>query len=226
MSLKITLEVDGQTEQQLAPLVSRWVVPPPEQPNSQEVVPPTHLNNVYSDNSALRQKIQQLVAQNQLLQAQLNDRQQRFACAPEGQKQLPSTGSRSYKRSSQKSTRSEYREIDSAAPPLPVQYRTARSSRLGRSLGQLSIWLRHQAKSRWKGLLLFLLLCAGMYGALSISSKFIGQAPPEFAGEEPGEAIDPASGEGPKTEQPALPPLPPTSKAGSHPPPPPAFEQP
>ena len=230
MSLKITVEVDGQTEQQLAPLVSQWAL----RSSSEQVAGPAlahppfaspSIGYCYSDNSALlQQQIQQLVAQNQLLQAQLS--QQRLIEAASGDRLLSQKSSSP----AQLPAAQSERESSSAVPLLPIQYRTARRSRFGRSLGLLMLWLWHSASARWKGLLLFCVLCAGAYGALDLTSKLAERTPaPEFAGEGPGEAISPEGSKTKKSDPKAaeqLPPMPPSSKAGSHPPPPPAFEQP
>ena len=227
MSLKITVEVDGQTEQQLAPLVSQWAL----RSSSEQVAGPAlahppfaspSIGYCYSDNSALlQQQIQQLVAQNQLLQAQLS--QQRLIESAPGDRLLSQKSSSP----AQLPAAQSERESSSAVPLLPIQYRTARRSRFGRSLGPLMLRLWHSARVRWKGFLLFCLLSVGIYGALGLTSKLAEQTPaPEFTGEGPGEAISPTGSEAQETEPPAQSSTSPTSKAGSHPPPPPAFEQP
>ena len=104
------------------------------------------------------------------------------------------------------------------------------------------IWL---VTNEW--LLLFLLLCGGTYGVLTIAPWVSNQLwpPPEFvdsAKEGPGGTAEPeptdgggkegaerTSADSPAAETiPVTPQLPvlPTSKAGSHPSPPPAFQQP
>ena len=79
MSLKITIEVDGQTEQQLAPVIEQLAAYLPAHA-SPEMGSSTQAH--YHENAALlQQQIQQLVAQNQLLKAQSSYPQPRLAAA-------------------------------------------------------------------------------------------------------------------------------------------------
>jgi hypothetical protein len=235
MSLKITIEVDGQTEQQLAPVIGQFVARHPQGlgigANASEVNQPLSLAH---DNPALlQQQIQQLTAQNQLLQAQVNHSQRLLAGV------LPAALLSQAADSQQAVTASALTVSPSETPPLlPVRYQsdTRLRYRLRRSLvglpkrlWQALLWLALGREWLW----LFLLLCGGMYGTLSLAPRLADHLwpPPEFvdsAGDTPGETVTPE----PAPEQPEekapnpAPPASPTSKAGSHPPPPPAFQQP
>ena len=88
MALKITIEVDGQTEAQLAPVVGKLVAQSPgllagvDAQDSQPPHSPEHL--FYQENAAvLQQQIQQLIRQKQQLQLQLSGQQPRLAGVPE-----------------------------------------------------------------------------------------------------------------------------------------------
>jgi hypothetical protein len=236
MSLKITVEVDGQSEQQLAPLIAQWASRHPEwlglgaQQNAPEL---SASRDFYHENSALlQQQIQQLTAQNELLQAQVTHSQRLLAGVPQAKALLPAA------LDSQRAASSvAVSPFSKEAPPLlPVQYQLRRGEilvyrlkRLPAQLWQSLVWLT--LGREW--LLLFLLLCGGLYGALSIAPKLADQIWPEP------EFVDSADG-GPgaaKTTAPATErktadqaeekklPTSPSSKAGSHPPPPPAFRQ-
>ena len=82
MSLKITVEVDGQTEQQIAPVVAPFVArlamrhPEWTQVDKQGRSPgQVQVRDFHHDNSALlQQHIQQLTAQNKLLQQQVSQK--------------------------------------------------------------------------------------------------------------------------------------------------------
>ena len=244
MSLKVTFEVDGQTEQQIAPVVAQWVARHPEWigDGAQEPAPAQpQARDFRHDNAALlQQHIQQLTAQNKLLQQQVSYSQRLLAGAAKPKAMLPpAADSKQVVRDSAVVTVSNGRDEQRAAPPLPAQYRTSRSTvvfqRLRRSLGRMPsrlwrslIWLCFG--NEW--LLIFLLLSGGTYGTLSIapvlSNKLWPQ--PEFVESDdgPGNAAEPigTSSEAKENAPATSPPASPTSKAGSHPAPPPAFQQP
>ena len=265
MSLKITVEVDGQTEQQLTPLIAQFVAAYPQLLGNQGIGTQgqaTQANapdlpqspDFYHDNSALlKQHIQQLMAQNQLLQQQVASTQQQLAGTPPAKalspsaaqaSQQPVTASAVTVPSGVPSGVSSVATGQSSAPLLPVQYRTRRRSlglyrikhsvvTLPARLWQALIWLAWGKE--W--LLLFVLLCGGFYGTLTLAPWLAERLwpPAEFvdsAGDAPGKAIEPEpEPETPAPEQTQENPMPaqpttPASKAGSHPPPPPAFQQP
>jgi hypothetical protein len=239
MSFKITIEVDGQTEQQLAPLLSRAVALNPE------LLAGTGLNRAevgfYADNSALlQQQNQQLIAQNQRLQAQVMDSQRLLAGSPPAQALV--TQAPVAARTVTAPVVPHRADAPTAPPLLPVQYRSDKITlkRIKRKLNRLPVrcwqgllWLTFGRK--W--LLVFLLLCGGMNGVLTLAPKLTDSLwpPPEFvdtAEENPGAATAPESSEE-KTPESSAEEAPkqtsstsPTSKAGSHPAPPPAFQQP
>jgi len=260
MSLKITVEVDGQTEQQLTPLIAQVVAAYPQLLGSQGQTTQAntpdlpHSPDFYHDNSALLQRhIQQLMAQNQLLQQQVASTQQLLAGTPPAKALLPSAAQASQQpvsasavtvSSGVSSGVPSGATGQSSAPLLPVQYRTRRSSlglyrirhsvvTLSARLWQALIWLAWGKE--W--LLLFFLLCGGFYGTWTLAPWLAERAwpPAEFvdsAGDAPGKVIQPEpEPETPAPEQMQENPMPaqpttPASKAGSHPPPPPAFQQP
>ena len=242
MSLKVTFEVDGQTEQQIAPVVARWVARHPEWigDGTQEPAPAQpQVRDFRHDNAALlQQHIQQLTAQNKLLQQQVSYSQRLLAGAAKPKAMLPPAADSKQVVTDSAVAVSDVKNEQSAVPPLPAQYRTNRSTvvfqRLGRSLGRMPsrlwrslIWLCFG--SEW--LLLFLLLSGGTYGILSVAPVLSNRLwpQPEFVESDdgPGDAAEPTDESveeenAPTSAQPA----PPTSKAGSHPAPPPAFQQP
>lgn len=245
MSLKVTFEVDGQTEQQIAPVVAQWVARHPGWIGAgiQEPAPPQpQARDFHHDNAALlQQHIQQLTAQNKLLQQQVSYSQWLLAGAAKPKAMLtPATDSKRVVTDSAVAV-SNGRNEQRAVPLLPAQYRTSKSTvvfrRLGRSLGRMPsrlwrslIWLCFG--SEW--LLIFLLLSGGTYGILSIAPMLSNKLwpSPEFVESDngPGDAAEPtdesteaeAEENAPASAQPTSP----TSKAGSHPAPPPAFQQP
>ena len=173
MSLKITIEVDGQTEQQLAPVIEQLAAylpahASPEMGSSAQ----TH----YHENAALlQQQIQQLVAQNQLLKAQSSPPQPRLAAAAStSNSAIPAP-------------------LDVQPPALPVQYqatprdrtryqlqRVARflGQRTGHRLWQAVVWLSFG--KTWLAVLL--LFGGGLYGTLKLAPKLADRlaSPPEF----------------------------------------------
>ena len=234
MSLKITVEVDGQSEQQLVPVMGQWVARHSEWLKAQNTVSaPTDASDFYRENAALlQQQIQQLMAQNKLLQQQVSQSQRLLGGAPQPYAlPLAEDAQRAIAASAVAPSYDE-----SEAPPLPMQYQLTqgevlreRFQRLAKQLParlwQTLIWLAFGKK--W--LLLLLLFCSGMSSAFILASRL--WPPPEFidsAGGSPGTVVTPepmpASPE-PEAIEPAQP-TSPTSKAGSHPPPPPAFQQP
>ena len=228
MSLKITIEVDGQTEQQLAPIVGQLAARYPDLLATENAQVPAATNpteqSFYHENAALlQQQIQQLVAQNQLLKAQSTPPQPRLAAAAStSNSAIPAP-------------------LDMQPPALPVQYQpTPRdrtryqlqraAQRLGQCLGAYS---RHFGKA-WLAVLL--LFGGGLYGTLKLAPKLADwlASPPEFVDtteSSPGDVVTPEPAN-PPASAPAdssptdssTPPSTPASKAGSHPPPPPAFQ--
>jgi hypothetical protein len=241
MSLKITVEVDGQSEQQLAPLLAQVVTCHPEWFGMDRPAKPPEPSSrdFYHDNSVLLlQLVQQLTAQNELLQAQVTHSQRLLAGVPPAKALSPAATDS--QRAGTASAVAAATASNEAPPLLPVQYQLNRgefslyrfkrlAEQLPARLWQTLIWLT--LGREW--LLLFLLMCGGMYGVLSIAPKLADLWPaPEFvdsAGSAPGDAVAPerrekkeASKESASSApQPALP----SSKAGTHPPPPPAFRQ-
>ena len=249
MSLKVTIELNGQTEQQLTPVIGQVLARYSSGVNAQEnTAEPTQSHRVYPDQSALlQQQIQQLVTQNQMLQVQLSQSQRRLASVPAAKAFLPAPeqSGRSPATSAGTLSRSAgTHQSKTGAPPLPAQYQTGSSKfvfgRIKRSLGKLPVWLWCKLVRLSFGqerLLVFLLLCGGLYGAWTIGFKLTEQfiAIPEFvesADDGPGDTAAPENGAGTEKDSPAdtappqTSPAPSTSKAGSHPPPPPAFEEP
>jgi hypothetical protein len=246
MSLKITVEVDGQSEQQLTPLLAQWAAHHPAwlglsvQKPADELAPS---RDFYYENPALlQQQIQQLIAQNQLLQEQVTHSQRLLAGGPQAKALLPAATD------SQRALTAPAVAAatgSSETPPLlPIQYQLRRgeilpdrlkrlAKQLPARLWQTLIWLT--LGREW--LLLFLLMCGGMYGALRVAPKLSDLwPPPEFvdsAGSAPGDTVTPerrkkeAVSKEPASKEPASKEPQPTSsssKAGSHPPPPPAFQ--
>ena len=254
MSLKITIEVDGQTEQQLAPLVSQLAARPPrwsgmadeDASNLSDDRPVTR-----DDSSALlQQHIQQLTAQNQQLQTLLSNSQRLLAGTPTAKalaQASDSTQPISDKGLAKDTSASS--SPPSEPPVLPMQYqmrhRHLAAWRMGRSLSKLpaQLWRTLRWRSpKTKRLLLFLLMCGFTYALLAEIPRLQEQfwPTPEFVdsnGSGPGDAAPAKSDSEPEVIQPNRPPAQtspssstspssPTSKAGSHPPPPPAFQQP
>lgn len=248
MSLKVTIEVNGQTEQQLTPVIGQVLARYSRGLDAQEnTAEPTQVHRVFPDQSALLQQVQQLVTQNQMLQVQLSQSQRLLAGAPAAKAFLLPAEQSVRSHAASKDTAShgvDTRDPKTTAPPLPAQYQTGRSTviagRIRRSLVKLPaqlwrslIWCSFGQE--W--LLVFLLLCGGLYGAWTIGFKLTQRfiAVPEFvesADDGPGDTAAPENAAGKVEEnptesaQPQSPPPSPTSKAGSHPPPPPAFEEP
>ena len=237
MSLKITIEVDGQTEQQLAPIIGQLAARYPGLLATENAQVPAATNpteqSFYHENAALlQQQIQQLVTQNQLLKAQSTPPQPRLAAAAStSNSAIPIP-------------------LDVQPPALPVQYqptprgrtryqlqRVARflGQRTGQRLWQAVVWLSF-GKAWLAGLLLF---GGGLYGTLKFAPKLADRlaSPPEFVDTTesgPGDVVTPEPADRPAAPSPeapassptdsSTPPPTPASKAGSHPPPPPAFQ--
>ena len=235
MSLKITVEVDGQSEQQLVPVMGQWVARHSDWLKAQgHVSAPTDASNFYHENTALlQQQIQQLMAQNKLLQQQVSQSQRLLAGAP--QPYALTQADDSQRAIAASAVAPSYDESE-APPLLPMQYQLTQGEvlrdrfqrlaiQLPTRLWQSLIWLTFGKK--W--LLLLLLLCSGVSSAFVLASRL--WPPPEFidsSGGSPGTVVTPEPmPESPEPEaiEPAQP-TSPTSKAGSHPPPPPAFQQP
>ena len=247
MSLKITVEVDGQTEQQLTPVIGQLVARHPEWLVTQKPAPEQpHSRDFYHDNSALlQQHIQQLTEQNKLLQAQVSYSQRLLEGVPQAKALLPRAAERAITAPAVSASPNE--KEPSAPPPLPTQYQSGSGDilyRIRRSLVEMParlwqalVWLAFGKE--W--LLLFLLLCGGTYGALTVAPKlahrlwpqpeFVDSAGVGSAESGPGDIATPEpensnqQEKAPPASKPTASPSP-TSKAGSHPPPPPAFEQP
>ena len=244
MSLKVTIEVNGQTEQQLTPVIGQVLARYSRGLDAQESnAEPTQMHRVYPDQSALLQQVQQLVTQNQMLQVQLSQSQRLLAGVPAAKAFLPTpkqTASSSDPSTVAVSHSADASEPRTTVPALPARYQTGRStlirSRLQRSPAQLwrsLVWLSFGQE--W--LLLLLLLGGGLYGAWAIGFNFAERfiVVPEFvesADDGPGDTAAPKNGasKADETSTDTAPsqssPASPTSKAGSHPPPPPAFEAP
>lgn len=249
MSLKITVELDGQTEQQIAPVVARWVANHPEwigvgADADDRRRSPAQLQGqpFHHDNSALlQQHIQRLANQNKLLQEQLSYSQRLLAGVPSA-KALPAAEQAKATGSTTERTQRAH-----PTPTLPVQYRHShRSGALyqiqrpfratARGCGRSLVWLWRQ--KGW--LLIFLLMSGMMYGVLAVAPIIADLLwkPPELV-ESPDSSPGNTANSEPPTETPEQsapptnqsgeaannPPIAPTSKAGSHPPPPPAFQQ-
>jgi hypothetical protein len=240
MSLKITIEVTGQTEQQLAPVVSQFVARHPEllgMGTQTRALGLDTAQDFYRDNSALlHQHIQELTAQNQRLQAQVTDSQRLLAGSPPVQACLPQAPVA--ERTVTAPVVSHRADAPTAPPLLPVQYRSGKTTlkRIKRKLSWLPV--RCWQGLLWrKWLLIFLLLGGAMNGVLTLAPKIADSLwpPPEFvdsAEESPGAVTAPEHSEE-KTPESSTEKAPkqtsstsPTSKAGSHPAPPPAFQQP
>ncbi|MEM9088664.1 MAG: hypothetical protein AAGC93_07960 [Cyanobacteria bacterium P01_F01_bin.53] len=201
MGLKITIEVDGQTEQQLAPVLNQWIV---------RGSPPLHHENPVP----LQGQIQQLMAENTHLQAQLSHRQKRLVAAPIPRAIAPA------------SQPSQSVEVSAVQPPLPNQYHPHRRAIVRR-------WFSRQVGglvSRLLGkrrLLIVLLIAAGTV-ALAPQMVELLWPPTEYAGESeggPGVVTEKTpSPEAVPAETVTGPPPGPASKAGSKSPPPPAFQ--
>jgi hypothetical protein len=234
MSLKITVEVDGQSEQQLAPLIAQWAARHPEwlgQSVQQSAPELSASRDFYHENSALlQQQIQQLMVRNQRLEAQVANSQRLLAGVPPAIA-LPSSEPSA-------STAGNALEAASQPPLLPERYQPSKGALLrhwlmqplqgtAHRLGRLVAWA-------WLGrqwLLIFLLLCGGMTSVLLIAPVISERLWPEFVESEeggPGATTAKPKGEDapkPDKKKDLAPPALPTSKAGSHPPPPPAFQQ-
>ena len=213
MTFKITIEVDGQSEEQLAPLVAKALqrLPPAHQaPAAPPLLP---ADSTAAQNALLlQQRVVQLAQENRLLAAQLarqnaltiDSRQGAMQPSPARPPALPA------------------RRASERLPIAQLQRRaTSRSAQLWRAL----VWCTFGNER----LLLFLLLCAAVTTPLVLAPVITNRLwpTPEFvesSGTPPGDAAEEPA---PTTEdQPTTtPPGPATSKAGSHPPPPPAFAQ-
>ncbi|MEO1396098.1 MAG: hypothetical protein AAFV90_24635 [Cyanobacteria bacterium J06634_5] len=204
MGLKITIEVDGQTEQQLAPVLNQWVV---------RGSAPLHHENPVG-------QIQQLMAENTHLKAQLNHRQNRLIAAPDPRALAPA------------SEPSQPVKMAAVQPPLPRQYYPLYRYVARRWLSRQVATLVRGALGQWR-LLVVLLIAAGTVGTVALAPQVAEWLwpPPEYAGESEGgpgavAGTKPPPEKVPKEASKEAPtePLGPASKAGSKPPPPPAFQ--
>ena len=217
MSLKITIEVDGQTEQQLAPIVGQLATRYPDLLATENAQVPAATNptkqSFYHENAALlQQQIQQLVAQNQLLKAQSTPPQPRLAAAAStSNSAIPIP-------------------LDVQPPALPVQYqatprdrtryqlqRAAQrlgqclgqclSQRMGQRLWQAVVWLSFG--KTWLAVLL--LFGGGLYGTLKLAPKLADRlaSPPEFVDTTtesgPGDVVTPEPADPPAAPSPEAP---------------------
>lgn len=255
MGFKITLEVDGQTEQQLAPIVSRIMALHPELRSEGAGNPVRPNHSFYHENSALlQQHVQQLTHQNKLLQEQLSYSQRLLAGAP-ASKALPAQIAVPVDQQQNTSLVNETTvRTASVSPPLPARYQRRSNIRsleqmkrpfkaTAQGFGKLLLWT-------WQGKgwpLIFLLMSGMMYGSLSVAPLIANRLwkPPEFVDSPksgPGDTVSPTNSASDKTAETegkrgstgssANPsgeaihhPATPASKAGSHSPPPPAFQQ-
>ncbi|MEL7328540.1 MAG: hypothetical protein AAF171_02020 [Cyanobacteria bacterium P01_A01_bin.116] len=249
MSLKITVEVDGQIEQQIAPTIAQFIARHPEWASVQtspDALTPSP--DVYAENLALLQAhIQQLMAQNELLKMQVRQSQQPL----EGERARPKAlapQAATFQRAVSAPTVAVSSDA-SDLPLLPVQYQWSKGAslryrlkhsamRLPARLWQTLVWLAFGKE--W--LLLFLLAYSGVSGTLLVAPLLADRFGDHFgkhsefvdsAGEGPGAAATPATAPTPEANSQqqhegasATQPVSPASKAGSHPPPPPAFQQP
>lgn len=176
MSLKITIEVDGKSEQQLAPALNRLA-------NVQGERTPQPF---FHENTALMlQQVQQLMKQNQLLQAQVSCQMS---------KQLPSTGlaAKALRSASGESNRALPVQVmppenasGSKRPRLPAQYQLSHTQQLMYRAKCCALFLPRQL---WQGLVwmafgkvwlaLALLLGSGLLGALHIAPMISKRFPP------------------------------------------------
>ena len=238
MSLRITVEVDGQSEQQLVPVMGQWVARHSEWLKAQNnVSAPTDTSDFYRENAALlQQQIQQLMAQNKLLQQQVSQSQRLLAGAPQPYA-LPQADDS--QRAIAASAVAPSDDESEAPPLLPVQYQLTQGEMLQGRFQRWAVQLPQLPARLWKTLiwlafgkkwlLLLLLFCSGMSSAFILASRL--WPPPEFidsAGDHPGTVVTPEPTPASPEPEAAAPtqPTSPTSKAGSHPPPPPAFQQP
>ena len=244
MSLKITVEVDGQSEQQMMPVVAQFVAWQSAQSKAQAFAEETadssssrlssRLDCDLGSSALLQQQIHLLAQQNQLLQAQLGQHQQQLLAGVPAAKALPQALPAASVLSAEVAIEADTPSPIASTPPrLPAQYQMSKGIGDRHRLGR---WLRRRWRQRaayQRRLLLFLLLCGLAYGALSWLPQLVEQLweTPEFvesADSGPGStttAPESQQNNPPKNVQPTAPSSP-TSKAGSHPPPPPAFEQP
>lgn len=214
MTLKITIEVDGQSEEQLAPLVAKALKHLP--PTHQVPAPPPLLpaDRAAAQNALLlQQRVVQLAQENRLLTAQLARQNALTIDSSAGATQPSPTSPPALPARRRPSGRFQMTQLKNRAIALSAQ--------LWRSL----VWCAFGNER----LLLFLLLCAAVTTPLVLAPVITNRLwpAPEFvesSGTPPGdaaEAPDPTTENQPTT----TPPSPATSKAGSHPPPPPAFAQ-
>ena len=223
MTFKITIEVDGQSEEQLAPLVAKALqrLPPAHQaPAAPPLLP---ADSTAAQNALLlQQRVVQLAKENRLLAAQLARQNALTIDSRQGAMQ-PSL----------------------ARPPaLPARHRSSKQIHKRLQMAQLKNKVIALSAQLWRSLvwcafgnerlLLFLLLCAAVTTPLLLAPLVTNRLwpAPEFvesSGTPPGDAAeDTAVEENPKPtdhQQTTTPPSPAASKAGSHPPPPPAFAQ-
>ncbi|PZO10708.1 MAG: hypothetical protein DCF25_20305 [Leptolyngbya foveolarum] len=210
MSLKIIVEVDGQSEQQITPVVAQFVALCSQASIKQEANQPglnkqsqsvevAHSTDFYRDNLALLQQTQRLVAQNQRLQEQLNQSQRLLAGTPAAKALLSQAGDSgpggAVSVDAKSATASTATDSQKSQPPaLPAQYQAGRANAVCRQLARRLLAL---TRGRWAAFqpqrwLLFLLMGGVTYGALALWPKLIEQlgSKPEFvesAQERPGE---------------------------------------
>lgn len=224
MSLKITIEVDGQTEQQVAPVIGQIVARHPELLSGTPHQKSLPNQDLYYENSALlQQQIQQLTIQNKLLESQVASQHllpgglpnQALTAqgrqSPQGagaaEDRWPSGHPKQAISASAVTAPDSGPESNSRTPVLPVQYRPSKGAvaryLLRRSLTtarqrlwQLLTWISFGKE--W--LAVFLLLSGGMYAARMLVPKVVDrfQDQPEFVdsvGSGPGAAASKSTSE-------------------------------
>ncbi|MEO0852173.1 MAG: hypothetical protein AAFY15_01535 [Cyanobacteria bacterium J06648_11] len=233
MSCKITIEIDGHTEQALLPVIHSVAKRYPGLLTGHAPAPGERVDG--ENPILLQQQIQQLMLQNQLLQSQIaGDQQALPAAANPVRALLP-----------EETDGSDHGGEDtSQRPALPAQYQTGPAA-------AATHWARSTVVNCWRllvwlcfgqdWLVVSLLLSGAVFTVLAMKPQLLKrvQLLPEFidsSDERPGAIVSPAAPSEPSSENqsgqppdqasqsPTTPPADPASKAGSHPPPPPAFQ--
>ena len=220
MSLKITLEVDGQSEHQLAPVLGQLVegycpeAQANQQQNTQQQNTGLRSRRLSHENPALlREQIQQLTAQNNLLEVQLASRSP-VPALPPGMSNQPGAKvverwPSGYPKQSAPSAQNLSQQAHSARvevmprPALPVQYQVTpkaaawywlRRSTLSAAQRLRQLLVRLTFGKEW--VVWLLLLCAGLYGSFRLADEIAARLSPRRAETvEPAKSIDGAPGE-------------------------------
>lgn len=222
MSLKITLEVDGQSEHQLAPVLGQLVegyCPQSQSQSGQQQNAEPYSSRLSHENPALlREQIQQLTAQNNLLEVQLSGRLLAPALPPgvsnpSGAKAIERWPSGHPKHSASASAQNLSQPAASArvevmsGPALPVQYQPTpkavalhllKRSTLGVAQRLWQLLVKLSFGQEW--VIWLLLLCAGLYGSFRLADEIGARLPPRSAEsvdsvEEPAQSVEGAPGE-------------------------------